>query len=364
MPISNLFVEVEKEASTLHLSLPHLGFCHLYSTGLLDEVWSDGTVQQLLNLCVTEREFFVSNSLSSNRLINALLAAQFMVSTLLYTPQSSGNQFCIFCCYVFQQIKNDIWCIVETPAAPSTNCCKQWKKYIITIFVWVVTHYTRWRIVYTSSRQPYSSRKTFSENKLATPYFWPWEANSTSKFHSNNYSFLGAYYSQYLRHKDDMHFVPKNAHSFPVSTLIHPYALVGTAVYQWSAVLFVLQMYTAPNVRSKSLCLDQSSDQLSIVARLLLLGLRGYANTHAQPRFSDNRNFITRPVLHRAPWLTTTFSDNSLFLSIPFLQIFWLSLSKLIINFDKGEKYKLSWIFPNQYLCWQAWTTKEFNDLS
>jgi hypothetical protein len=78
--------------------------------------YPNGTVQLLLNLRVTEHKFSVSDSLSSNGLINALLAAQFKVSssTLPYTPQNCGNQLCIYCCYVFQQIKNDIRCIVET----------------------------------------------------------------------------------------------------------------------------------------------------------------------------------------------------------------------------------------------------------
>lgn len=53
----------------------------------------------------------------------------------------------------------------QTPAAlQALTSVQHWKKKMITIFVWVVTHYTRRRTVYTSSRQPYSSRKTFSTN--------------------------------------------------------------------------------------------------------------------------------------------------------------------------------------------------------
>jgi len=37
MPIPNLLVDAEKESSTLHLSLPRSGFCHLYVLFLLAE---------------------------------------------------------------------------------------------------------------------------------------------------------------------------------------------------------------------------------------------------------------------------------------------------------------------------------------
>lgn len=76
MPMPNLFVDQRSKTRHSHCTRVSQVLASATYIRRVCKMKSDpnGTVQQLLNLCVTEQKFSVSDSLSSNRLINVLLA--------------------------------------------------------------------------------------------------------------------------------------------------------------------------------------------------------------------------------------------------------------------------------------------------